>query len=45
MVSIFMEIGNMVIVKTSPYSSFSVRAAAKEAYIYLWESRGDERIG
>ena len=34
--SIFMGIGNIVIVKPSPYSSSSARAAAKEAYIDIW---------
>ena len=44
--SIFMAIGNTVIVKPLPYPSSSARAttAAKEAYIDIWDRRGKERV-
>ena len=43
--SIFMVIGNILIVKYSSYYSSSVKAEVKEAYIDLWERRGEERRG
>ena len=36
---ILMAIGNIVIVKPSSSSSFSSRAASKEAYIDIWERK------
>ena len=37
--SIFMGIGNIIIVKTSTSSSSSTRTVGKEAYIDIWERR------
>ena len=42
--SIYMGIGNIVIVKTSLFSYSSARAAGKEDCIDIWESIGEERI-
>ena len=43
--SIFMGIGSIVIIKLSyfPPSSSFTRAVAKEAYIYIFESIGEDR--
>ena len=41
--SIFMGIGNIFIIKPSTSSYFSARAVAKEAYIYIFESIGEDR--
>ena len=41
--SILMGTENIVIVKHSLSSSFSARAVAKEAYIYIFEIIGEDR--
>ena len=40
--SLYMGIGNIVIVKNSPYSSSSAREEGKEDCIDIWESRGEK---